>query len=198
MDAMDAILAQLKRLQDEVENLQTKEGVCLRLIEGVTVGAGGAANFDFQNIPATFAKLVIDLYGRGDTVATGVLVNLRFNNDGTALYYGNTTRINGSGTTFIDSTIGGTSLALGQIAAASSTALAFDSLILNIPNYANSNAHKILNGNGGLTTGDLTANQQTSIIMGRYKSTNAISRITLTPSAGNFAQYSTARLYGVL
>ena len=86
---------------------------------------------------------------------------------------------------------------LAAVSAAAGPASAFDTAIIEIAGYANANAHKAVNGRNSTKVSALTGNLYAALSSGWYRSTNAINRITLTPAAGNFAQYSSARLYGV-
>ena len=167
------------------------------LIGRLDAGAGGVASFDFQSIPATYFKLILDLYLRGDTAATSVTVGVVCNNDGAAIY--DSVRYNirlTTGLTISEQLAAGNFIA-GSVAAANSTASVFDAARLEIPGYANANAFKVLLAEFSVKTAATTTNQIRGSSAGWYKSTNALSRLTITPTAGNWAQYSTARLYGV-
>jgi len=63
-----------------------------------------------------------------------------------------------------------------------------------LPNYAGSN-------NKSMSVDVVTENNATASFTAFYAqlwtNTAAVNRITLTPNAGNFAQYSTATLYGI-
>ena len=160
--------------------------------------AGAVASFDFQNIPATFSKLVIDLYARGDKAATSADINIGFNNDGSAIYDSIRQHVRHSASLTTWETLEAGYVPIAVMAAASAPASAFDQIRIEIANYANTNGHKTAISEYGIKLNTTTTN----IILGSgrawYRSTNAINRITLTPLAGNFAQYSTARLYGVV
>ena len=167
------------------------------LIGRLDANAGAVASFDFTAIPATYSKLILDLYARGDTAATNVAVNMICNNDGSALYDRITSNIHHSGVLATGETLAGTNIQIATIAAAAAPASAFDLMKLEIPGYGNTNVHKVLQAQFGLKLAATTTNLYVSNVIAWYRSTNAISRLTLTPAAGNFAQYSTARLYGV-
>src|SRR5437879_836374 len=57
-----------------------------RMLADTTLGVA-AATIDFLSIPATFAHLLLELYGRGDTALTAANVNIRFNGDSAANYH---------------------------------------------------------------------------------------------------------------
>lgn len=187
----------IKNLEDELARYRGKIGnSSFDLISPKVSGAGGVATFDFTSIPAVYSKLFLDLYGRGDTAATSVAVRLTFNGDSSAIYDTVRYSIRHSATLATAEAIATTFADIGSIAAANATANTFDYLHVEIPNYANVSAHKNLYNTGGIKIGQLTGNFYIQAGNGWYRSVNAISRITLTPAAGNFAQYSMARLYG--
>lgn len=193
-----ALLARIAALEQASKRQATFPGSSLDLIEGKNANAGAVASFDFQIIPAVYFKLVIDLYARGDTAATSFNLHTTVNNDGSALYDSELAAINGAAPAL------GGNQQLAQaywlvsvMAAANAPAGAFDSVCLELPAYANTNGQKVGTMSGTRKLANSTGNLYTHVGSFWYRSTNAISRITLTPSAGNFAQYSTARLYGV-
>lgn len=168
------------------------------LIGGPLVaGAGGLASFDFPSIPDGFSKLILDLYARGDTNAAYVVLKLKCNNDGGANYYAqesgqyNLTTVSGM------QTVGGTDMSAGYVAALTAPASVFDGWVFEFVDYANTGGYKPIVGRGTLRTSNAATGIQEHRLSGWYQSTNAINQITLTCNAGNFAQYSKARLYGV-
>ena len=169
----------------------------LTLIETQTAGAGGLATFDFTGIPATFAKLVIDLYARGDTAAVNVGLNLTINNDGGANYDYFFTNAPISATWTSGEGVAATSIRAVYIAAANAPAGTFDLANIEIPQYANASGQKVMSSEYTHKDNTTTGNLYRGVAAGWWRAKTAISRVTLTPSAGNFAQYSTARLYGV-
>lgn len=153
------------------------------------VGAGGASNITFSNIPQTYTHLVIMLSGRG---SSGVVADseLRFNNsssnngailwelNGTATPYGQ----NLSNLKLIDN---GPSSTSGQ----------FSNNYILIPNYTSSSRFK------QMMTQNITENASNSAWMtyvaGRWSDTSAITSIVLVPGGGTYVQHSRATLYGL-
>jgi hypothetical protein len=195
--ALAALSSRLKSIERELERARPKSTSALTLIDLKAASAGAVASFDFQNIPGTYSKLILDLYARGDTAATSVGVNLTFNNDGSSIYDYVQDSVGHSAVLATAEGLSGTSIRIGSIAAASAPASAFDGFRVEVPGYAITNGHKVLTSVGTTKKAATTGNILIIQASGWYRSTNAISRITFTPSAGNFAQYSTARLYGV-
>jgi len=158
-------------------------------ISTVTVGSGGAASIDFTGIPQTYTDLLIKISGRNS--GTNGIVNLSFNSDTTAGNYEGR-YLEGNGSTvgsFTDQ-----DRAAGYIDGSGSTANTFGNSETYIPNYTSSN-YKSFSVDG------LNENNATTAYSGLFaniwKSTSPITSITLTTGSGNFAQYSSATLYGI-
>lgn len=162
-------------------------------IATVTVGVGGAASMDFSSIPSTYTDLKLVISGRGSTTSGGgrdsLLMNAVFNGSG-GTYSGRILRTTGTtGSSFA-------SYMAGYVNSSSYTANTFSNSELYIPNYTSSNQKSF--------SGDTTNEQNVSAydsVMGLqallWSGTAAINQITLSLDYGNFAQYSTATLYGI-
>ena len=164
-------------------------------IATVTVGSGGSANAEFTSIPATYKHLQIRALIRGTASASAISANMQFNSDTGSNYsyhelYGNgTTAQAGAGATqtrfFLH----------GNAPAATALASSFGVAVMDILDYADTNKYKTarclngmdVNGSGGYILFD----------SGSWQNTNAITSIQITPSSGNFAQYSQFALYGI-
>jgi hypothetical protein len=155
-------------------------------IATVDVGSGGAATIDFSSILTSWTDLAILVSAR--STSSGDIFSLSFNGStssfsGIYLYWENTTANSGSLARYG-----------GRVNTSSSTASTFASTMIYIPNYAGStnksySSDSVSENNAAAAPG--------SLIAGLWSNTAAINQITLTPSAGNFAQYSTATLYGI-
>jgi hypothetical protein len=166
----------------------------LKLIATTTVGSGGAASIDFDNIPATYTDLYLLVSARGETS----------NSNACQLYFNNTTsnyswrRLSGDGSSaFSDSTAGGgTTSYIRHIGTnpANYTASTFGSINFYIPNYAGS-TNKSVSGDG-VTENNATESIQT-LIAGLWSNTAAITRVTIIPDSGDFNEHSVASLYGI-
>jgi hypothetical protein len=161
------------------------------LLEKITVGAAGASSVTFSSIPQTgYTDLVVKASARGTTtIGSG------------GHYY--TISLNGSTSsrTQIFLQGDGSSTASGSSSTFTSymdpsdyTSNTFSNFELYIPNYAGST-------NKSMSVDVVTENNATGSFAAFYaqlwSSTAAITSVTLTPNAGNFAQYSTFYLYGV-
>lgn len=160
-------------------------------IASVTVGAGGASSIDFSSIPSTYTDLVIKLSARSASTsgATWHWVKILVNNQSTTYSY---KQLFGNGSSA--SSGGGTGALSAYATDSSATSNTFSNSETYFPNYAGS-ATKIY------TNDAVTENNGTSALASffatSYSGTSAINQLTLSLETGNFAQYSTATLYGI-
>ena len=162
----------------------------MKLLETVTVGAGGAASITFSNIPADFTDLYIVVSAR--TARSG------FNNDQFGVNF-NGVSTNQTGRELFG---GGSSTSsashtriFGYTTATTATADTFGNASVYVPNYRSAVAKSV-------SIDAVTENNATSAVQnlfaGLWNSTAAITSVTLVPlSATNFTQHSTASLYGI-
>lgn len=161
-------------------------------IQTVTVGAGGAANITFSSIPQTYTDLVVKTSIRSD--AGGGDCRIEFNGSGGTAYTGRI--LYGSGSGAASASHSGQAFLTwgGLLNRNTTTGNTFASNEIYIPNYTSSN-------NKSVSVDGVEENNATEaysgISAGLWSNSAAITSIKLTPSAGNFVQYSTATLYGV-
>lgn len=174
-------------------------GGAFQSIATTTVGSGGSASITFSSIPSTFTHLQVRGILRSSNAVTVDQTMLQVNGSTASSSYA-FHQILGDGTNALS--YGYTTGTLGGIAplarqpGTSATAGIFGTFVLDILNYTSTNMYKTVrafigydsNGSGyvGLTSGLYLLN------------TNAVSSLTiLIQGGGNYAQYSTAALYGV-
>jgi hypothetical protein len=164
------------------------------LISSSTVGSGGAASIDFNSIPQTYTDLKI-VFSLRTTDSGAVFARITFNGaGGTAYQYRNLyafsnvaySNADNSGIAHIESAYQNNS---------SLTANTFSNGEIYVPNYTLSNVKCI--SNDGVQESNSSTGVAIGLVAGVSTNTAAITRITLTPQAGNFVQYSTAYLYGI-
>lgn len=158
-------------------------------IATVTVGSGGAANIEFTSIPATYTDLQVLLAGRSTSAFVADDLFIQFNSSSSNFSY-RTIYSTGSGT---PTSGNGTTNNLGVINGANSTASVFSNSSIYITNYASSNSKAISFENtieNNATRGDLI------MVASLWANSAAITSIKLLTGA-NFAQYSTATIYGI-
>ena len=156
------------------------------LIATTTVGSGGAANIEFSSIPQTFTDLKIVLSLRSVSFGTSVVV-----------------AFNGSTASFTNKYLEGTGSAAQTGSSAryaalttgtDNTASVFSNCEIYIPNYAGS-TNKSFSGEAVQETNATLSYM--GLLANLWSNTASITQITFTHSTGNFAQYSSASLYGI-
>ena len=163
--------------------------ITYNLIATTTVGSGGAASMDFTSIPATYTDLMLVVSGRATTDNPTLYVY--FNNDTTAANY--TFRaLNGDGASASSSSA--TQAWFMRVVPSSATASTFSNGISYIPNYAGSTYKSV--GTDSVTENNATT-AQLQLNAGLWSSTAAITSIKLDPYGTDFAEFSSASLYGI-
>lgn len=162
-------------------------------IQTVTVGSGGSSTIQFTNIPQTFTDLKILISGRGTSVDTDFFVTFNGNSAATYNYVQMYGYVTGNGA---DRGSNQTSLNVGVTSgASSSSANAFSANEINILNYSLSTQNKAV---GSLNVTE--NNGQVAYLnmkQGHWANTSAITSLSLACSNGNWAEYTSATLYGI-
>ena len=164
------------------------------LIASSTVGSGGASSIDFTSIPSTYTDLVLKLAGRSTTTdpdRDAVLCSIKFNNTSTT-YTSKWLRGNGS----TAASFSGGGALIGYTPSSAFTSNTFSNTEVYIPSYTGSQ-QKSYSVDNVADQNVAAYDSVMGIAAGLWDGTSAINRITLTLGYGNFAQYSTAYLYGV-
>lgn len=161
------------------------------LIETITASAGSASSIAFTSIPQTYTDLKLVLSGRS-TIAENA-VSGAFN--GSTANFSNLILFGNGSSAASNRPGGGTGNNTVMYQNLSTeTASVFSNCELYIPNYAGSTNKSFFSNsvqeNNGTTSYQL-------FLAGLWSQTAAITSITLTIAAGNFAQYSSASLYGI-
>jgi len=166
-------------------------------ISTVTVGSGGSSSVTFSSIPSTYTHLQIRgitrvTYGSASVTGWGTT---QFNSDTAANYsyhamYGNSGSTTGATATASTSAM----LGFAEIGGTSVTNC-FAVSVMDILDYTNTNKYKTLRILGG-AEGNIT-DSWLYLGSGSWRSTNAITSITLTNGSGTFTQYSSFALYGI-
>lgn len=159
--------------------------------------ASAAASVTFSSIPADYRHLRLVAVARGDTAANIVNVLLTLNADsGTNYDYQSETVATTADT--VSNAFSQTSLLAGIIAAASAPTNAPGSLDLSVLDYARTSFLKMVTSET-FADGDTTSTANFAIVRtsGVWKSTAAVTSLTVAVSAGNFAAGSIFELFGV-
>ena len=162
-------------------------------IATVTVGAGGSSTITFSSIPSTYTHLQIRALSKSTTAGTAnASFTAQFNSDTGSNYTRHA--LTGDGATVSASGAASqTSIRAGGNTEANSTNI-FAVSVIDILDYANTNKYKTLRT---LFGSDLNGSGEINFRSGAWMNTNAITSVLLTPSSGNFAQYSSFALYGI-
>lgn len=171
----------------------------LTLITDILHGSD-TASFDFTSIPGTYKHLKIIISGRSTRAANTLdFCTLRINNDSGSNYDGYWIQVfpsfsGASGTEWI----GATSMANLMLAPAASSATGSAmSGEITIPDYAAATLQKSVQMTGYAPTAQSTGNVRPFLSGGDWRSTAAITRITIAPANGNWLTGSRASLYGL-
>ena len=166
------------------------------LIASVTVGSGGAQPITFSSIPATYTDLLVKISARGTDGATQDRIGMKINGNA----YGNWTlrwlgTSAGSVVSYTESAFGTNNV--NYFPSTAATASTFGNTEVYIPNYTSSNYISI-SIDGVLESNQATTGIYFGLEAALWSQTNAITQLDFTTaSANNFAQYSTAYLYGI-
>lgn len=166
----------------------------MELIATTTVGSGGAANMEFTSIPGTYNDLYLLISARAVTVNSG------FDRRSTTMSLNGTGGTGVSGRTlegFGDSVSSSTATRIGFVPAPDATADTFGSISVYISNYTVSQNKP--NSIEYSQPNNLTTNDKLSmgIIANLWSNTAAVTSISLALDSSNFAQHSSASLYGI-
>jgi hypothetical protein len=158
-------------------------------LDKITLGTA-ATTLTFSSIPSTYTDLVIVAnYG---TTAAGNSIFLRLNGDTGSNYSG--TFLLGSGST-ASSYVGGPNESsirvFGSPIASGTPSTLIATGLINIQNYSNSTTNKTVTTRAGQGTGETLAG------VGLWRSTAAVTSVTLYMAASSILAGSTFSLYGI-
>jgi hypothetical protein len=163
------------------------------LIAAVTVGSGGASSIDFSSIPSTYTDLELKLSFRLTT--NSVDMAMKINNSSSAEYYWAYIRYNPAVSVAGGNSSAQTSDTYPMFSVASTwTSNTFGNASMYIPNYSVASNKTYIIDSG---TENNSTDAWGQLHNGGWRNTAAINRITFTNPSGDFAQYSTAYLYGI-
>jgi hypothetical protein len=159
-------------------------------VSTVTVGSGGATNIEFTSIPQTYTDLALVVSGRGTAnfAGLGYFYTISPNNSSSNL---SSRYLLGIGS----SVSSGTYVPYGYMAASDYTASTFSNSQHYFSRYASNNFKSISSDVANET--NATTVYGLALDAGLWSDTSAITSIKLVPGGGNFAEYSTATLYGI-
>lgn len=168
-------------------------------IQTYTVGAGGSASITFSAIPSTYKHLQIRAIMRDQRATYGNSGQyLQFNTDTGSNYSWHNLQGDGSSAT---ARSGATQAQMYGNSAAGGGAPSndFGAMIVDIFDYANTSKYKTMRMLSGVDLNGTVAGFGgiMELASGSWRSTSAITSITVAPSNPNWVQYSTFALYGI-
>ena len=160
-------------------------------LDKVTTSGSSTTSITFSSISSAYTDLFIVCSAANTTTSTNMLV--RFNSD--------------SGTNYSQTTISGTGTSVGSNRYSSMSAIyvierhemtsasnTYSTSNINVQNYSNTTTYKtILSRSGTVNSGAAG----TDATVGLWRSTSAITSVTILVNAGAFAAGSTFSLYGI-
>ena len=179
-----------------IPNTQIAAAGAIALLEEQIAEGGGLASFDFQNISGAYRHLMVKLIARGDTGATFIQCDIRFNNDSGTNYHRESAAALGSNMVVSQ----GQAQTAGwgpEIPSGNSPASYFGIASIDIPYYSQANVFKgsytsEIHARSAAVGNTLIASWNTL-----WLSTSEISRVTIFPESGTLVQFSRASLYGL-
>lgn len=171
--------------------------VFLQPLQTVTVGSGGAGSVTFNNIPQGFTDLKVVYSSRNNIAGLGTgyaICGLQFNGSTTSNM--SFTYLAGTGAgAFTGRATSQNNGWVGLVDHADNTASTFANGEIYISNYTSSN-YKSWIGDS-VSEGNATYLYQ-MLVAGLIPITSAVTSLSILSGSGNFVQYSTFALYGVL
>jgi hypothetical protein len=162
-----------------------------------TILTGSAASFDFTSIPGTYENLRLEFILTTDSGTSPETLKLRFNNDSGANYNSQWSGAFASTNARNAASAAATSAQVCEIpgnSGSSNGTLAVGEV--KIASYARTTLNKMATTRGGHRYDNTNLNVMVSNGMIEWKSSAAITRITIFPTAGNLLAGSVATLYG--
>ena len=163
-------------------------------IATVTVGSGGQSSISFSSIPSTYKHLQIRGILRDNKAASSDNASqLTFNSDTASNYSYH--YLAGSGSAASSGASTPIAFIYNYQPAAGAGASIFGATVIDILDYADTNKYKTIRN---LEGHDLNGSGSLNFQSGSWRSTSAITSITLTAaSSASFVQYSSLALYGI-
>lgn len=168
-------------------------------IAEVTLADSNSTSIDFADIPQTYRHLRLLAQVRGTNDASNQSAHvLRFNDDDQANYDFQYNYFNGTGGQGGGSYAAGVYIDLGLGASGGSPANTATVLDISIPYYRGTTFYKQLRSSSGWQLAADVNGQRVSLCHGLWRSTSAITKISLQfPSGPQWLAGSTASLYGL-
>jgi hypothetical protein len=163
-------------------------------IQTVTVGSGGQASISFTSIPGTYKHLQIRAISRDNGVGVYNTYKVTYNGDTASNYSEHA--VYGQNINTVD--YFGNATRTGMVVYATPSAVAasiFGTQVIDILDYTNTNKYKTQRSIGAVSEND--NNNLITFMSGSWRSSSAITSITITANGTTFQEYSHFALYGI-
>jgi hypothetical protein len=161
-------------------------------IQTITVGSGGSTSVSFTSIPNTYSHLQIRCITKDSRSNPNTAFSMRFNGDGGSNYSEHGITGDGSSVSAYG-TANTSNMGIGNTSGGSNANI-FGIQVIDIVDYANTNKYKTIRALGGH---DQNGSGYLGLFSGNWRSTSAVTSITISPLVANIAQYSSFALYGI-
>lgn len=169
-------------------------GVPVLLADSTLVAS--AASIDLTGIAPDWAHLMIVAYLRGDAAAVVSALNIRFNGDTGANYDYQSIGASAAATSGAEA-FATSSCRVGSIPAATAPASVFGAFTADIPSYSQATNNKAAHTSSAVKAGTTTTLLGVEAYLAAWRSSAAITSVTLLPGSGNFVSGSRVTLYGM-
>lgn len=156
-------------------------------------GTGASGVITFSSIPATYKHLQLRVTMRTDNAAPTNTASITFNSD-TAANYSSHKFGSVNGANVSSGLASQSNMALFTFPANSQTAGSYSASVLEILDYANTNKFKTVRLLTGYTTGTPS---EVALSSGAWRSTSAVTSLTITAATGSYMTPSRFSLYGI-
>lgn len=169
-------------------------GAMARLFHSVLAADGTTIDTGANGILGTYVHLMLVIQARTTQAVVGSSGNITFNADGGANY--DRQNVGATDTTVTGAASAASTAIVIQLMGASGAANTPQAFLGFIPNYAATVFHKTLGSMNGRAEAT-AANQQSRNEFWKWRSTAAITRITLVAGSGNLLAGSSMSIYGL-
>jgi hypothetical protein len=163
-------------------------------IATVSVGSGGQSSIDFTSIPSTYKHLQIRYIARNTRAVNWDSLSIRLNSDTGSNYAYHLLVGEGANPVVAVGQATQTSMATCYQTGSSAGSNIFGAGVIDILDYANTDKFKTARA---LSGNDLNGSGASLFASGLWRSTSAVTSISLFSASVNFVQYSSFALYGI-
>jgi hypothetical protein len=184
-----------KRILDSSGQFANGPGQTFKAIATAVLTSDGTVTF--SSIPGTYKHLILEVSGRGNRAAVEDPVYVRFNGDGTNGNY-DWQEVRSSATTVASSESIGTSIIqIGVVPSATASSGPNGAITAQIHNYAATTFQKSIIATSGHKVGTSSGNVTTRQNAGFWRSTAAITSVTVGCANASLLTGTIVSLYGV-